>query len=221
MIRIPLSGAWRRVILASACLGLLAACATTSLTSTWRDPGYSGGGLKKLLVVGITRDATIRRTFEDIFSAQLKSSGIEAIPSYTLMPEDGQADEATLKAAVKKSGADGVVTTRVVGIDQRTATSPGYTYYYGAPVYPYPYAIGAPPPGVGFYGYYANTWSYYQPPTTYTYEEATLETSLFDAASGKLVWVATSVTFETQAAAKASSELAKIIIDQMTKEKLI
>ncbi len=221
MIRFPEAGARRRMILALACLGVLASCATTSLTNTWRDPGYTGGALKKLLVVGITRDATIRRTFEDIFSAQLKSRGVEAIPSYTLIPEDGQADEATLRAAVKKSGVDAVITTRVVGIDQRTATSPGYVQSYGAPVYPYPFAIGVPPPGVGFYGYYANTWSYYQPPTTYTYEEATLETSLFDAASGKLVWVATSVTFETQATAKASSELAKIIIDQLTKDKLI
>lgn len=216
----PLRGAWRRMMLAAACLALLAACATTSLTSTWRDPGFAGGNLSKLLVVGITRDATIRRTFEDIFSAQLKSRGVQAIPSYTLIPQDGQVDEATLKAAVKKSGADAVITTRVVGIDQRTATSPGYAYY-GAPVYPYPYAVGVPPPGMAFYGYYANTWSYYQPPTTYSYEEATLETSLFDATSGKLVWVATTRTFETQAAAKASSELAKIIIDELTKEKLI
>jgi hypothetical protein len=198
---------------------LLAACATTSLQGVWRDQGYAGPPFRKLLVVGITKDGQVRRSFEDIFSAQLRSRGTEAIPGHTLLA-DGQADEAALAQAVRKSGADGVITTRVVAIDTRTGVSPGYVTYFGAPVYPHAY-YPAPAPGATLYGYYANTWAVYQPPTAYTYEEATLESNLFEAGSGRLVWAGTTVTFDTKATAQASADLARIVIEALARDKLI
>ena len=198
---------------------LLAACASTSLQGVWRDPGYTGPPFRKLLVVGITRDGPVRRTFEDILSSQFRARGVAAVSGYTLLP-DGQADEPALSQAVKKSGADGVITTRVVAIDTRTGVSPGYVTYFGAPVYPYGYAP-APMPGATLYGYYANTWTVYQPPTSYTYEEATLESNLFEAGSGRLVWAGTTVTFETRATAKSSADLAQIVIEALARDKLI
>ena len=198
----------------------LAACATTSLVGSWRDPEYSGPGFKKLLVVGITKESRLRRTFEDIFAGQLRARGVQAVPSYTLIPKDGQVDESELAAAVKKSGSDGVITTRLVQVDTKTGVSPGYTTYFGAPVYPYAY-YPAPVPGATLYGYYTNTFAVYQPPTSYTYEEATLETNLFDAKSSKLVWAGTTVTFETKATTTASADLAKVIIESLAKDKLI
>lgn len=199
---------------------LLAACATTSLQGVWKDPEFSGPPFRKLLVVGITKDGQVRRTFEDIFSSQLRARGVQAVAGHTVIT-GGQADETALAEAVKKSGADAVITTRVVAIDTRTGVSPGYVTYFGAPVYPYGYY---PSPGAGatLYGYYANTsWAVYQPPTAYSYEEATLESNLFESRSGRLVWAGTTVTFDTKATAKASADLAIIVIEALAKDKLI
>jgi hypothetical protein len=198
---------------------LLAGCASTSLQGVWKDPQYSGPPFRKLLVVGITKDGQVRRSFEDIFSAQLRARGVQAVPGYTVIGGD-KADETALAEAVKKSGADGVITTRLVAIDTRTGVSPGYVTYFGAPVYPYGY-YPAPHAGATLYGYYANTWAVYQPPTSYTYEEATLESNLFEAGSGRLVWAGTTVTFDTKATAKASADLAGLVIEALAKDKLI
>jgi hypothetical protein len=43
----------------------LAACAATSLTNSWKSPDYKGPALKKLLVVGVSNQPVVRRTFED------------------------------------------------------------------------------------------------------------------------------------------------------------
>jgi hypothetical protein len=197
----------------------LAACATTSLQGVWRDSEYAGPPFRKMLVVGITKDGQVRRTFEDIFASQLRSRGVEAIAGHTLLAE-GQADEAALAKAVKQSGADGVITTRVVAIDTRSGVSPGHVTTFGAPVYAYGHHP-APVAGSTLYGYFVNTWTVYQPPTPYTYEEATLETNLFEAGAGRLVWAGTTVTFETKSTAKASAELARIVIEALAKDKLI
>jgi hypothetical protein len=198
---------------------LFAACATTSMVGSWRDPEYSGAPFRQLLVVGITKDPHLRRSFEDIFSAQLRAGGVRAVPSYSLIQKDGPLDQVELADAVRKSGVDGVITTRVVNVDTKTDVSPGYTTYFGAPMYPY--AFYPPPPGATLYGYYTNTFAVYQPPTTYTYDEATLETSLFEARSGKLMWSGTTVTFDIRASAKASADLARIVIESLIKDKLI
>jgi len=34
------------------------------------------------MVIGVTKQASIRRTFEDEFVAELKAAGVNAIPSY-------------------------------------------------------------------------------------------------------------------------------------------
>jgi hypothetical protein len=45
-------------------------------------------------VIGVTQQPAMRRLFEDAFVAKLKAEGVEAVPSYQLIPEDGQVDEA-------------------------------------------------------------------------------------------------------------------------------
>src|ERR1700686_4065204 len=53
------------VLLGVALLFALSACVSTSLIDRWKDPGYSGPPLHKVLVVGVQKDQGRRRVWED------------------------------------------------------------------------------------------------------------------------------------------------------------
>jgi len=55
----------------------LAACQTTSIKSAWFDPGYTGGAMKKIVVVGVGGNLANRRVFEDIFAQKLRAAGVD------------------------------------------------------------------------------------------------------------------------------------------------
>ena len=196
----------------AACLLVLAAglagCASTKLVGQWKSPEFQGPPLRKVMVVGVSTQPATRRVFEDEFSAALKAAGVTAIPSYTVIPQDGQADQAVLEQAVKQLGADGVLITRLVRREQKTEVSPGY--YQPVP------AMG------GFYGWYSAAWmGYYEPPTVYQYDVVTAETSLYSVNASKLLWSGTTETFSPTDVAKETPAFAKIIIGALQKAGII
>ena len=87
-----------------ALVAVLSACASTSIENTWKDPQYSGGPISKVLVVGISTQASVRRAFEDTFGQALTQQGVQAVASYTLIPQDGQIPEETLQKAAVQAG---------------------------------------------------------------------------------------------------------------------
>src|SRR4030095_4542256 len=62
--------------LAAATALTLAACASTDIVKQWCNPAYTSPSFKKVMVVGVTKQASIRRSFEDEFVAQLKAAGV-------------------------------------------------------------------------------------------------------------------------------------------------
>ncbi len=185
-------------------------CASTTLTSVWRDPSYAGGPLRTMLVMGISEETGIRRIFEDEFSARLKSVGVVAIPSYTLIPRDGPAERAVIDAAIEKAGAQGVLATRLLRIERRTSYAPGY--------------IGAVP-AVGYYrnfhGYYSSAWVRYAPPQVYDYDIVALETNLWSPRQGELIWSGITESFAPSDVRRATQEFADVIIKALREQKLI
>jgi hypothetical protein len=207
-------------LLALVTMHLLTACATTSMVDTWRDPNYKGKAFHNFLVVGITKDPGVRRVFEDIFTAELKTRGLQATASYTVTPPDQPITKELLTDAVNKIGADAVVTTRVVNVQQQTSVTPGYVDTYGTGPGPYPYAYPYLYPQRDLYTYYG-TNQVIQPTTVQTYEIATLETVLFAVADASMVWSGTSTTFETNQTVTVSKDLSKLIIQNLAKAGLI
>jgi hypothetical protein len=185
----------------------VAGCASTSLIDQWKSPSYSGPPLKKVLVVGVSTQPGPRRIFEDEFSAALKAAGVDAVPSYTVISEDGRAEQAVLEQAIKDVGADGVLVTRLVKTEQKTQISPGYY---------------RPVPTVGFYGWYSSAWvGYYEPPTVYQYDVVTAETSVYGLNVGELVWSGITETFAPEDVKKETQGFAKVIIEALKKQGLI
>ena len=125
---------------------LLAGCASTTLQSQWRDPGYAGGPFKKVFVIGLSaRDVSARRIFEDAMVARLTAAGVQAVPEWQHLPGDGPLPEGSVSAAVEGTGADAVLIARLVSIDTRISVSPAIPG-------PGPgYGYGSYPPGFGYY----------------------------------------------------------------------
>jgi tellurite resistance protein len=179
--------------------GVLAACASTTVTDSWYDESYKGGMFKRVMVLAVTPNIVSRRTFEDIFTAKLRATGIEAVPSYQYLPGAGPAPEPALDAAVAQANADGLLMTHLLRVDRQVVVTP-------------------PPFRPGFYGYYS-AWTAY--PEISTYDIAVAEVNLFDVRTKRLVWGGTTETFNPQSASKDSGGFADAVIAALAKRGLI
>ncbi len=186
---------------------LLAGCASTTLQSQWRDPGYTGGPFRKVFVIGLSaRDVTARRIFEDVMVAKLMAVGVQAVPEWQHLPSDGPLPEGAVSAAVDGTGADAVLIARLVGIDTRISVSP----------------VAVPGPGFGWYGPYAGWYSgWYAAPQVTQYDVVIVETSVFDTKTKRLVWSATSQTVDPASVQKEAPAFADTIIGALQKAGLL
>jgi hypothetical protein len=185
---------------------LLAACASTTLSNSWVNPEYKGPPLKKVMVVGVSSQPALRRTFEDEIVKELKAVGVEGVASYNFIPEDGKAEEARVSAAVKEAGVQGVLITRFVRVDVNTQVTPAYPPMWG----------------MGYYGGYAGAWGgYYDPPMVTQTDTLVLETSLYGVDESHLLWSGTTQTFAPSNLRQEMPGFAKVVIGALRKHKLI
>src|ERR1700689_4242590 len=105
-------------LLAGVLLLALGGCVNTSLIDRWKDPGFSGPPLHKVLVVGVQKDDGRRRLWEGGMVAALTHEGVQATASYVVFPSKApSADELTATAG--REGFDGVLASHFVGASQR------------------------------------------------------------------------------------------------------
>ena len=190
---------------AFAALALLTSCATSQLVSQQSNPDYVGKSFKSVMVVAVTADELIRRTFEDRMVALLGQRGTKGIPAYAAVGSRGQVEEADLRQAIARSGAEGVLVTRVTRVDRSSGTLPGATV------------------AVGFYGYYYGVWQTVQvAPEKITGPSWTVsETRLFDAKSGVLAWTGVMDTRENDDLGAALTQYINVIFDAMVNDRVL
>lgn len=186
------------IVLGACMVALMAGCSTVSVNDQWRDPSFAGPPLSNVLVVGITRSDTMKRVFEDVFSQQLQAAGIRAERSYARLPQG--ATSLDLKD-LKTTGIDGVLTTRVQRVEQKVNVTPSGPSYGG------------------FYGWYGSAWA--STPDVHQYEVVTLETSVWDVKSEKLVWTATTQGVRSNDLTQATKDLAATLIPKLKSEGVI
>lgn len=189
-----------RCLLLVLCTASLAGCATnTRITNSWLDPEQAAGRFQRVLVMGFGEDGASRRVFEDSFVSTLQAAGVAAIASYTLVSGLAESDLPRVQDAVAKSGADGVLTTRLVGVDKRVSVHPAQPVFVPAVSY-----------RRGFSGYYSSVIM--MPPSTYNYEVVTLETNLWRTVGERLVWSGTTESLAEDDARQASATFADVIV---------
>lgn len=199
-------------LLAGAAL-LLSACASTQFNAQWLNP-EAGNRLpvKSVLVIGISRDATARRVYEDTMVAQLAARGVKAQPSYRSLPGDGPAAQPAIERAVRDAGADAVLMSRTVSVINEVRISPGMVM---GP--PYGFGWG------GFYGYYHGMWAsaYAIPPSVYTVQNVVVDTRLFDAKDFMVLWSGSSTTTPTSSMQTTIAEFATSLVAALAGAKAI
>lgn len=191
-------------------LAVAACTGPTRIVQQWQDPAFGGGAFRRVFVIGVTHDATVRRVFEDAFCAQLKARGVDCVQSYTLVPEDGIATRARYDGAVVQSRADAVFITRMLRVDRRIQVIPTAPMTFG-----------------GAYGFYGSAWGgplfmgYAAPPAVVQIDQAFVESRLFSVTSDQPVWTAQSEIFAPSNPQRDADDFSRTMIDALAARKLI
>lgn len=179
---------------------LLVACSAVpspNNTTGWRDPNYSGPRFYKIFVVGLSAQSlTDQRGFENGMVAALQSIGVSAVPGWQYVPTDRTPDQATIRAAVMKAGADAVLLVRLSPWQTEGSVGVG-NVGGGESIGPNMY-VGWYEPGI------VNT----------SYQAATIYTTLFDVKTAKAVWTYNPTTYNPatqQSAAAFANDVAGML----------
>ena len=191
---------------------LLAGCSSTELVTRWSDPGYHGAPMRKILVIGLLKDELHRRNLEQALVQRLQEAGVDPVTGYRLIPDPAVADDREkLKGLVAAAGVDGVLIARLKGVDREETYVPPRTE-----VVP---SMGL---GYGYYGYYHMSFqAVYQPGYTRTDTIVRLESQLFSAGDGKLLWAGETRSFNPDSASTVARELAELVVKDIRRSGLI
>jgi hypothetical protein len=136
---------------------------------------------------------------------RLKSHGVDAAASYALVPIDKISDKNLLLTAIRNTGADAALVTRMVGKKTVESYVPGEVYavpnyyYYWGPYFDYIYTPG----------YIA------------TEEYAYAEINIYETNNEKLIWAARSKTLLSGDNEDLIKSFVRAIIEKMVADKLI
>lgn len=178
---------------------LLAACSTFSVSNQWKDPSWPGPPATNVLVLGITKSDTYRHVFEDTFVAQLQGEGLKAEQSYQQIPAGATSEK--LSDVVKATGAQVILTARVQRVEQKLNVTPSGP------------AFG------GFYGWYGGAWA--STPDVTQYDAVTIETTVWDVNTQKVIWSVTTESVGTSNIPQATQDLAKTVIPKLKADGIV
>ena len=178
---------------------LIISCAGTELTQKQVDDAYKGKPVSDILVIAVTGNEHNRRSFEKKFVAHLKSVGVEAVASEKSisMPGDLKIKKETILSAVDEYKNDAVIITQLVGRETKDVYQRG---------------------GVTRYGYFGYTRN---PGYSSTTKKVRLETNLYDAKTGELIWSGLSKTLSKDSTDRIMNDVIKAVIANLKKNKLI
>jgi hypothetical protein len=128
---------------------------------------------KKVAAVLISHDDSLRMSVEEALARELTARGPVGVAAYRSIPAELLQDPDKARAWFERTGVVGVMVLRVLSVDKETVASAVVwsTMYYQ-----------------DFNNYYATGWGAATPLRTREVTTIAVETTLFDVASGKLIW---------------------------------
>ena len=195
------------ILAAALALAAVTTACTSVKVASWSDPEFAGRPVGKTLVIGVGRSESIRRRYEEMFVTSLTAIGVEAIASADTMPGEDLIAESRMRKHIDASGATSVIVTRTLGEKDKVNYSPPVVYpsHYGS-----------------YYGFYSASFGYATSPGyAFNYTETMLETTLYDTASGKLVWAGTKTITDDRSDKKNMTRVIEAVIDDLQKHDLL
>jgi len=199
------------IVSLSLCLLFLSSCSSSKLLSTWESETSVQFNTSKVLVIGVARDETKRRIYEDTFTDSLLAMKVDAVASYTASKTAIEPTEEHLRAIVKKSGCDSVLLTHTVGASEKDFYQPNSVI------------VGSNSLGSrGMYGYYPFIYrSVYSGGSYVSTTKVVLETILYDVITEKRVWSARSESIDPVMTRKYYQQLIDLFLRDLEKKKIL
>jgi len=152
---------------------LLAACTTTKVLNEWRNTNGADTRFGHIVMVALFKQDQTRRMFEDEFAWQISNQGQMVTRSYNLVPSLNENTTGRIATIAQAVGADGILAIRMVNSKQPTETAADNSHRVS----------------MNLSGFLQHSWKdNYDPPELMTNAVMIVESRLFDAKSGKLVW---------------------------------
>ena len=180
---------------------LLTGCATTEITSHWKDADYQKKP-HKVLVVAILRNKEYRTALEDKFALQPRKKGLDVTTGSKAFPANTPGNEDELEKYLRDHGYDTYLLLRIVALKDLLANTPDT-----AATWPDTYTTenGTNPP----------------PDAVVKERIATAEANLYDVASEKVSWTAATRTPINEVNHDLMADYVAAIIRQMRSNGLV
>ena len=195
-----------KAVLAATAAVTLAACATTSLQSTWKDPTAAPLNLKgkKVVALVVTDEEALRYATEEEAVREIAAHGAIGVPAYRLLPQAQIRDKERARAIFEQEGIEAVVVVRQVAKEKALSGSfwsnPGISSFWGP----------------GFWGGGFGGDGYLRTDTILI-----IETLVYSLQQNQLVWASQSRTMNPTEVGSFVRELGKTLGTEMEKQGLL
>ncbi|MDJ0842182.1 MAG: hypothetical protein QNK37_37120 [Acidobacteriota bacterium] len=176
------------------------------MVQEWTEPGYQPEPLERILVIGVTQNMEYKRMFEITIAEAIQKRGGRAITSSAVGLPTTLTRE-IVERKVKERDIDAVLVTTLMDVDVKTSTHLGGT-------------TGLGPSGdlyaVQETGNVLMVGSWLEE-TTLNQFKLTLETRLFTAEDGKLVWKVYSEVFQERYLIDTLNTFTDVMVSRLNK----
>jgi hypothetical protein len=195
-----------KAVLAATAAATLAACATTSLQSTWKNPAAGPLNLKgkKVVALVVIDEEALRYAAEDEAAREITAHGAIGVPAYRLLPQAQIRDKERARTIFEREGIEAVVAVRPVAKEKALSGSfwgnAGYSSFWGP-------------------GFWGGGWG----GNGYLRTDIILvvETLVYSLQQNSLVWASQSQTMNPTQVGSFIRELGKTIGTEMEKQGLL
>lgn len=204
-----------KFLIAFAIIGLLAACNSTKVTSSWVSPDATAINLsvKKIMVAALLpdKDRELQKSMEKKLVRELNGKGINAVSAYEMYgPKYFPQNEKKAISKLQEEGVDGVLTVVLMDKNKEERYNPGSSRIAPVGIYR------------NWFGYYSTIYGRVYSPGYYTSANKYYwESNLYDLKPEKLLYSAQSQSFEPSSIAQLANDYSEKILSDMTKQGLV
>ena len=182
----------------------IAACATSKPAQVWQDPGYSGSA-DNLMIMATNQRSTQRRVYEDLFDKTISAFDVETVTSYSVANTELSLSPRTIKSAILRENLNAILVIRLKGFDEKEKyKSPNESEHYK-----------------DYNTYYEYAKEQSESVGLRRFNAFMLETCLFDAGSGQLIWSMQSETIERSVPRNKLQDQITLTVIKMAKDGMI
>ena len=184
----------------------LSCSSSTQLTNMYVAKDFKTEGFKKILVFGMAGKEWKKKVYENEFGTVLKKYNVETVIAWQVLPKGEQLTIETFEKYFKDQDIDAVLVARETGESIEETIYGGGTSYVA----------------MGFHGFYISTSPIYNVPAVVSEEKIIyMDTKLFETKDGKLIWSATSLSYEPKSTSEIITTVSRIVVDELYQQGFI